>query len=389
MKLFISSAEPSGDIIAAEVLNSLKSRLNGYPLHMSGIGGQYSEKQGLKSLFPMSDITVHGIVEVLPKVFQILKRIRQTADHIISQNPDLVITIDAFDFHIRVVKRLRKKGFTGKVIHLVAPAVWAWGAGRAPKLMRYYDTLYCLLPFEPPYFEKEGFQALYVGNPVLQRFEKQQPTPHFRHKYGIREEAFVLTILPGSRQSEVSRLLDEFLASAQLLLPYVPDIHVAIPTFEQFEGLIAEKCKEYDFPISIITQEDKLGCFANTNFAIAASGTVALELGLFNFPFIIAYKTSPITLWIAKLIAKVNYICLINILMNKLVVPELIQEKCNAHTIFETALSLIQDKKKVKLFHHDKQQALSMLKAHKESMPDYLTQHLLKEMPPASWQKIT
>ena len=190
MKLFISSAEPSGDIIAAEVLASLKHHLQRHSLQLSGIGGDYSEKQGLNSLFPMSDITVHGIAEVLPKALQILKRIRQTADHIIEFNPDLVVTIDAFDFHIRVIKILRKRGFTGKVIHLVAPAVWAWGGGRAKKLMQYYDSLYCLLPFEPQYFQKEGFTSLYVGNPVLHRFAAHRSEGNFRKKYGINEDAY-------------------------------------------------------------------------------------------------------------------------------------------------------------------------------------------------------
>lgn len=379
MKLFISSAEPSGDIIAAEVLASLKYHLHEHPLHLSGIGGSYSEKQGLNSLFPMSDITVHGFTEVLPKIWQILKRIRQTADYIIDNNPDLVITIDAFDFHIRVARILRKKGFTGKLIHLVAPAVWAWGGGRAGKLMQYYNTLYCLLPFEPQYFQKDGFKSLYVGNPVLHRFTNYQPEDNFRKKYGISEEAFVLTILPGSRESEVKRLLDDFLQSVHLLQKNIPNIHVTIPTFAQFQSFIETQGKNFPFPVSLIAQEDKVDCFNNTSFAIAASGTVALELSLFNFPFVIAYKVSPLTAFIGRRIAKVNYICLVNVLMNKAIVPELIQEKCNAQDIFEAALPLIQDKDKIKTFENDKKKALSLLQTN-ESMPDCIVRHMLGEM---------
>lgn len=383
MKLFISSAEPSGDIIAAEALGALKKNLDGQPLYVEGIGGDACKKQGMTSLFPMSDLTVHGFTEVLPKVWQIWKRIRQTADYIVAQKPDVVITIDAFDFHIRVVKRLRRNGFTGKIIHLVAPAVWAWGVGRASKLMRYYDSLYCLLPFEPQYFNNTDFKAVFVGNPILQRFDKQQPQSDFHKKYDIDDDAFVLTVLPGSRQSEVARLLDEFLESARLLQQHITNIHVAIPTFAQFESFIRSKIQDYNFPISVINQEDKYNCFVNTDFAIAASGTVALELSLFPFPFVIAYKTSPLTLWMAKVISKVNYICLINILLDKPVIPELIQEKCNARNICETVLSLIQDKTKMHLFQKDKEKALSMLKAGDENMPDYFTKHLLTEIPPA------
>lgn len=376
MKLFISSAEPSGDIIAAEVLASLKHRLHGQSLQLSGIGGEYSEKQGLNSIFPMSDITVHGFTEVLPKAFQILRRIRQTANHIIDFNPDIVMTIDAFDFHIRVAKILRKKGFTGKVIHLVAPAVWAWGSGRASKLMQYYDALYCILPFEPQYFQKAEFESLYVGNPVLHRFAEHQPQGDFRQKYGIKEDAFIVTILPGSRDSEVKRLSTEFLQSVKLLQQHIPNIHVTIPTFEQFQSFIEAQSQNFPFPISLVAQEDKVDCFANTNFAIAASGTVALELSLFDFPFIIAYKVSPLTAFIGRRIAKVNYICLINILMDKAIVPELIQEKCNAQDIFEASLPLLQDKDKLKAFEEGKKKALSLLQTH-ESMPDCVARHIL------------
>jgi len=282
MKLFISCAEPSGDIIASEVLSTFQKHLPF--LSINGIGGENSKRQGLISLFPMSDLTVHGLTEVIPKALQILKRIRQTADHIIATQPDLVITIDAFDFHIRVIKRLRKKGFKGKVVHLVAPAVWAWGGGRAAKLMRYYDALYCLLPFEPAYFQKIGFISVFVGNPVLSRFSRDTTTSSldFCARHNIANNAFVITVLPGSRDSEVKRLLDEFLQSIALLHKQLPNVHVVIPTFPQFSAMIEEKINHYHFPITMITQDEKTDCFLNTHFAIAASGTVALELSLFD-----------------------------------------------------------------------------------------------------------
>lgn len=379
MKLFISSAEPSGDIIAAEVLASLKHQLPEHSLDLRGIGGIHSEKQGLTSLFPMSDITVHGFVEVLPKALQILKRIRQTADAIIEFNPDLVITIDAFDFHIRVARILRKKGFTGKLAHLVAPAVWAWGGGRAKKLMQYYNSLYCLLPFEPSYFQQEGFQVFYAGNPVLHRFANAQPDSSFLKKYRISKDAFVLTLLPGSRESEIKRLLTDFLQSAYLLQAHIPSLHVTIPSFINFQPLIESQSKNFPFPITFIPQEDKVNCLTHTDFAIAASGTIALELSLFDFPFVIAYKVSPLTAFIGRRIAKVNYICLVNILMDKAIVPELIQEKCNAQDIFAAALPLIQNKNKIKAFKEDKTKALSLLQT-PESMPNFVAKHVLKEI---------
>lgn len=377
MKLFISCAEPSGDIIAAEVLASFKKHLGEHPFNIEGIGGDYSLKQGLQSIFPMSDLTVHGLTEVLPKAFQILKRIRQTADHILAQKPDLVITIDAFDFHIRVVKRLRKKGFKGKIVHLVAPAVWAWGGGRAKKLMHYYNGLYCLLPFEPSYFKKEGFKAVFVGNPVLQRFSKPQLEDDFRSRHLIDDKAFVITLLPGSRDSEVKRLLKVFLESIELLQQQIPHLHVVIPTFAQFRSLISETIKKHSFPVTVVNQEEKASCFRQTNFAIAASGTVALELSLFPFPFLIAYKVSKLTAWIARKIVKVNYICLINILMNKSIVPELIQEQCTAQNIYQHAIDLIRDQVRLSQFSKDKTAALSLLEISGQNMPDYFVKQIL------------
>jgi lipid-A-disaccharide synthase len=384
MKLFISCAEPSGDIIASEVLATFQKHLPS--LSINGIGGENSKRQGLTSLFPVSDLTVHGLTEVIPKALQILKRIRQTADHIIATQPDLVITIDAFDFHIRVIKRLRKKGFKGKVVHLVAPAVWAWGGGRAAKLMRYYDALYCLLPFEPAYFQKTGFKVMFVGNPVLSRFSTDNNTSSldFCARHNIANNAFIITVLPGSRDSEVKRLSDEFLQSIALLHKQLPNVHVVIPTFPQFSAMIGEKINQYHFPITMITQDEKVDCFLNTHFAIAASGTVALELSLFDFPFIIAYKASKLTIWIARKMAKVKHICLINILMNKSIVPELIQEECTAKNIYDCSLELIKDDTKTKQFHQDKKAALALLKTPHGNMPDCFVENVIKEILPDS-----
>lgn len=379
MNLFISSAEPSGDIIAAEVLQAFKAQLN-VTLKVSGIGGPYSEKEGLTSLFPLTDITVHGFTEVLPKIPLILKRIRQTVEHILSENPDLVITIDAYDFHIRVTERLRKKGYKGKIVHLVAPAVWAWGKGRAKKLMSYYNGLYCLLPFEPQYFQQEGFIARYVGNPVLQRFANIPFLTEFKQRHQINEKAFILTVLPGSRDSELKRLLPTFLGTIKLLQPYLPNLHVIIPTFSHFEVFIRDHIKNYDFPITIIPQEDKASCFNVTNFGIAASGTVALELGLFNFPFVIAYKTSSLTAFIARRIATSNYVCLINILANKMIVPEILQENCTPENMQKASLPLLQDERAIQAFLNDKNQAMKQIGASKESMPVYFVDCVLKEI---------
>ncbi len=168
LKLFVAVGEPSGDVMAAELIAALKQATD-RPLELAGVGGPNLIGQGLQSLFPMEEMTVMGIAEVVPKIPQLLRRIRETADAALAFDPDIVLTVDAPDYSFRVQKRLKKAGIKAKQVHMVAPTVWAWRPGRARKIAQFLDHLLVILPFEPPYFEAEGLATSFIGHPIADR----------------------------------------------------------------------------------------------------------------------------------------------------------------------------------------------------------------------------
>lgn len=334
-KIFISAAEPSGDIIAAEVMDFLPN------VNFIGIGGDQMAQRGLHSLFPMSDLTVMGFTQVIPKIFSILKKIRQTADYIIKEQPDVILTVDAYSFHSRLVKRLRQKGYQGKIYQYVPPAVWAWKASRAKTMAALYDHVFCIFPFEPKYFEDEGLKATFVGHPAIYRTLPSDST--FRQRYAIEDDATLITILPGSRAQELETLLPIYLEVAKRLKESFPKACFVIPTFPHFQHQIQKALEERGLDaILITTAQDKYACFRESRLAIAASGTVALELASYGVPTLIGYITSPLNYWIAKRLVSIKYICSVNILTDSPVIPEFIQGDCQPDLLVRCAMSLLE-----------------------------------------------
>lgn len=331
MKLFISAAEPSGDIIAAEVMHHCPK-----DTHYIGIGGIEMQKYGLNSLFPMEELSVMGFLEIIPRAFNILKRIKETADYIIKEQPDVVLTIDAYSFHSRLAKHLRRLGYSGKLHHYVPPAVWAWKEGRAQSLAHLYDRVYCIFPFEPPYFSKHGIQADFVGHPAA--FREIVEDSAFLDKHNL-DTTPILLLLPGSRTQEINKLLPDFLKAAKIIQTQTP-VQIIIPTLPHLEPLINSICSAEQFATKIVTQtEDRFQSFKHAKAAIAASGTVAMELALNQVPTVIGYKTSAITYWLAKRFAKVNYATVLNIIADKEIIPEFLQDRCTAENLARATLS--------------------------------------------------
>src|SRR5205085_4000376 len=207
--IFIVTGEPSGDALGGALIGALRQRTGGR-LRVAGIGGERMREQGLESLVPLGDLAIMGVAEVLPRAPVILRRVRETVTAIRAQRPDAVVTIDSSGFSWRVAHGLRRKGETLPLIHYVAPMVWAWRAGRARRMARWYDHLLTLLPFEPPYFERVGLAASYVGHPVLESGADRGNAENFRAAHGIAADELVVTVLPGSRGGEVRRLLPIF-----------------------------------------------------------------------------------------------------------------------------------------------------------------------------------
>ncbi|MFH1158131.1 MAG: lipid-A-disaccharide synthase [Pseudomonadota bacterium] len=341
LRIFLVAGEASGDFLGASLMHALKGQ---HPdAEFFGVGGSLMTEEGLTSFFPMKEISIMGIAEVLPKLFHILARIRQTSREILKTRPDAVVTIDSPDFCFRVVKRVKSKTKTIPCIHYVAPSVWAWRPGRAKKVARFLDHMLTLLPFEPPYFERHGLASTFVGHPVVERLSQRGNGEYFLWKHGIKETQPILCLLPGSRMSEVSRLLKKFCATAAIVLRRRPDTVIVVPTLphlrKHLEKFFAGKGIN---PILIDRNEEKFDCFSASTAALAASGSVSLELAITDTPHIIAYRVNPISACLARWLIKTPYVNLVNILLERPVVPELLQERCEVETMAKEILELLE-----------------------------------------------
>lgn len=342
-RIFIIAGEASGDFLGASLMRAIKEQSPN--VEFSGIGGAHMQAEGLKSLFPMQDLSVMGLVEVIPSLFKILSRMRQTVRAILDSNPDALITIDSPDFCFRVVKRVKAKTARIPCIHYVAPSVWAWRPGRAKKVAGFLDHLLTLLPFEPPYFERYGLGATFVGHPIVEQIGNRGDGQKFRRKNGLSPTQPILCMLPGSRMSELERLLGKFRETADIVLRNRHDAVIAIPTLPHLKPYIERFFMGKGInPLIVDNLDEKFDCFSASVAAIAASGTVTLELALTDTPHIIAYKLGPISAWIAKKVIRTPFVNLINIIMNRAVVPELLLEQCEPGPMSQALLKLIDEK---------------------------------------------
>ena len=343
--MFIVTGEPSGDALGAALIAALRERTGGR-LRVAGIGGELMAAQGLASLVPLSDLAVAGVAEVLPRAPLIFRRVRETVAAIRGQRPDAVVTIDSSGFTWRVAQRLRAQGERLPLIHYVAPMVWAWRAGRARRMARWYDHLLTLLPFEPPYFEKVGLAATHVGHPVLESGADRGDAARFRAAHGIAADALVLSVLPGSRGGEVRRLLPVFGAALSRLETMVGPFRVAVPTVATVAEAVAAGVRDWPGrPIVLRGQEGKYDAFAASRAALAASGTVALELALAGVPMAVAYRLNPLTEMLLARILKVSHANLVNLLLGRALVPEHLGRRCAPELLAASLAELITDER--------------------------------------------
>ena len=343
LRIFLIAGEASGDFLGAGLMRALKEE---HPdIEFFGVGGNLMTEIGLTSFFPMKEISIMGLAEVLPKLPYVLTRIRQTVHEILKTKPDVVITIDSPDFCFRVVKKVKAKTNSIPCIHYVAPSVWAWRPGRAKKVAQFLDHMLTLFPFEPPYFEKHGLASTFVGHPVVERLSRHGNAERFLQKYDIKETQPILCLLPGSRISEISRLIKSFRATAILVLRRKPDTVIVVPTLPHLKNHLEKLFVGKGInPIFIDRNEDKFDCFSASMAALAASGSVSLELAITDTPHIIAYKVNPVSAWLARKLVKTPYANLINILLKRPVVPELLQERCEVKTMTREILDLLERK---------------------------------------------
>lgn len=326
LKLFLIAGEPSGDRLGAALMAGLTSLGQ---VDFTGIGGPLMQAEGMPSLFPMEELSVMGIAEILPKYFPLKRRIRQAAKAVLASGAKALITIDSPDFCLRVAGLVKAARPDFRTIHYVAPSVWAWRPGRAARMARVIDHVLALLPFEPPYMTAAGMTCDFVGHPVV-----AEPLASDAERAAFGGKGPLLLALPGSRRGEVTRLAPIFGDVVARLKSRHPDLRVALPTVRGVAALVRELTAGWAVPPQIIEDPArKRGAFAAADVALAASGTVSLELAANGCPMAIAYDMHPATLWLMRRAALIDTVTLVNLVSETRVVPEFIGPDCRAATI--------------------------------------------------------
>ncbi len=341
--VYLIAGEPSGDLLGSRIMRALKKQTNGQ-VEFAGVGGETMADEGLKSLFDITDLAVMGFVEVVPSIPKILRHLSEIMDDVRMKQPDIIMTIDSFSFSIRVHKNLKKAGITIPHVHCVAPQVWAWKKGRAKTLGQFVDRLFCLLPSEPAYFTPHGLTADFVGHPVIEGGADKGNAQAFRQKHNIAPDKRVLCLLCGSRKNEIKYLLPVFKEAAAQLCQRHSDLFVVLPTVETVAPKLRAELSDWQVPHLIVQGEkERYDAFAASSVSIAASGTVSLELAMAGVPHLIAYKVSKLTGWMARKLLKIRFVNLINLMADKAIIPELLQEDCTVEKIVETTEKLLQN----------------------------------------------
>jgi lipid-A-disaccharide synthase len=339
VKLFLIAGEPSGDRLGAALMAGLRTLAP--QMEFSGIGGPMMQAEGMHSLFPMDELSVMGIAEVLPKYFPLKRRIREAAVAALASGADALVTIDSPDFCLRVAAIVAGARPEFRTIHYVAPSVWAWRPGRAAKMARVIDHVLALLPFEPPYMTAAGMTCDFVGHPVV-----SEPVAGAAEVAALKAEGKgpILLALPGSRRGEVSRLAPVFGEVATRMRTRHPGLRVLLPTVPGVAGLVRDLTAGWPvLPEIIVDAAAKRVAFAAADVALAASGTVSLELAANGCPMVIAYDMHPATLWLMRRAALVDTVTLVNLVSETRVVPEFIGPDCRPEKIAPALDALLQD----------------------------------------------
>lgn len=339
LRVFILAGEPSGDRLGGALMAGLRQLAP--DIQFDGIGGALMAEQGLVSRFPMEELSVMGLAEVLPKYRHLKRRIRETADAVAVAKPDVLITIDSPDFSLRVA-RLVKARSNIRTVHYVAPSVWAWRPERAGKMAEVIDHVLALLPFEPPYMEAAGMDCDFVGHPVVA--EPQAAADEIaalRAEFGLGDAPFVLA-LPGSRRSEVGRLAPVFGGALKRFAAQHPEYRFVVPAAAPVAAMVQQALADWPPGTVMIdpgrflpdrAKAHKRAAFAGADLALAASGTVSLELAAAATPMVIAYRFQWLTWQIMKRMALIDTVTLVNLVSGSRVVPECLGPDCSAENI--------------------------------------------------------
>ena len=332
----IVAGEPSGDVLGAHMMVSLKEMTKGR-IRFMGIGGESMQAEGLVSCVDQSDLAVMGFVEVLPRIPRVLSHLKTLVARIGQDAPVAVVTIDSWGFTGRLQKKVAAAYPGIKRIHYVAPMVWVWKETRTASVARVVQHLLCLFPHEPPYFERHGLACTHVGHPLITDHVVRLVHQGFRERYSIDQDAPVLCLLPGSRQGEVSRLLPVLKDVVARLSARFPRLAFVVPVVATVEKSVRQEVETWPVRVVCVSGErERYSAFSQSSAAIAASGSVTLELARFGVPHCVIYKVSPVTAWLFQRLRRMSFVNLINIALNRLVVSELLQTECTAGQSYST-----------------------------------------------------
>ncbi len=343
LRLYLVAGEHSGDALGAKLIQAIRT-LTPQPLELAGVGGELMAEAGCPSLFPLSDIAVMSPLAIIARLRFLIRRINETAADALRFQPDMLIILDSPEFTHQVAKRVRKKAPHIPIIDYVSPSVWAWRPGRARKMRPYVDEILAILPFEPDVHKRLGGPpCTYVGHPLVERLPEfdSMDREALRAEYGIAPDAHVLLVLPGSRGSEVQRLMRPFGETLRLVKNEIPELQVILPTVDSVREAVEGATADWPIRPRILTgAQQKFESFRLADVALAASGTVTLELALCRTPMVVAYKVDPLASYIRYLLT-VDMVSLPNLILGYRAFPELLQENCTAQNLAAELLPLL------------------------------------------------
>ena len=338
-KIFILTGEPSGDKLASTVVAKLKQ--NHSDIEYLSVGGSHLDSQGVKSIYDLKEITYIGFTSVILNILKIRNKINTTVKKIIEFNPDILLSVDSPDFTLRVAEKVKKINPKIKTIHYVAPQVWVWRRGRVKKFKKFLDHILLLFNFEKKYFDKENIKNTFVGHPLLENKENTKTDlPNL-----INNDKKTISLFAGSRTSETNILLPILLDFIKLMNAKFNQYYFIFHATDQNKDLIKDELKKKKFSnVEVISDESiKFQILSKSIFAVAKSGTVSLEICNLKVPSIIIYKMNVINFLIVKFLVKVKFANIINIINQKEIIPELIQNECNAKEIFRSVVYFLKN----------------------------------------------
>ena len=343
-KIFILTGEPSGDRLAAKVISKLKTK--DPKISYLCLGGEELKSLGINSISDLNQVTYLGFTRVLLNIFKIKKKINETAAKILEFNPDILFSVDSPDFTLRVVKKVKKNSPKTKTIHFVAPQVWVWREGRVKKIKKFIDHILLLFKFEKKYWEKENVSCQFVGHPLLESDKEAK----IEINQVFKKNTAIISVFPGSRESELKVLTPILLEFIKLMnVKYEDFLYVFHSTRSQRSNLEKMINKSQINNIEIISDEKiKDHILKKSIFAVSKSGTISLEICKRKIPSIIIYKMNFLNFLIVKILVKIKYANILNIAANQMIIPELLQSKCNPKEIFKLVSSFLDDQNKIK-----------------------------------------